>query len=332
MIDSLRVRNFQTHKKLTIKFDPAITTIVGSSDRGKSAILRALRWLCFNKPDGDSFIREGSSFAKVQIKVDGHVIARTRGKTNSYTLDGKELVSFGRGRLPDEVAQILNVNPVSFQRQHDPAFWVAESSAEISRQLNEIIDLGAIDEALVEMGRRTRESKMAVKITKRNLDESRALKKELSYVPKMVREAEALKFRTKTLKDLEADIEDLSVMVSNFEEVRKRRSQILKAKSDAAALRKRELAIERRAASLRRLETTVAQIDWINRYVQEGSAQLQALLDQAERLKAESVSLDRLAEAIETLESTEKQLCELKKSNITNSDLNTTCPTCGQII
>jgi AAA15 family ATPase/GTPase len=37
----LRIKNFQIHKDLEIEFGP-ITTIVGPSDIGKSAVLRAL--------------------------------------------------------------------------------------------------------------------------------------------------------------------------------------------------------------------------------------------------------------------------------------------------
>lgn len=40
----LRIQNFQAHKDTTIEFD-RITTIVGPSDTGKSAVLRAFKWV-----------------------------------------------------------------------------------------------------------------------------------------------------------------------------------------------------------------------------------------------------------------------------------------------
>lgn len=54
----LRIQNFQAHKDTTIEFD-RITTIVGPSDIGKSAVLRALKWVAKNEPNGTSFVRDG---------------------------------------------------------------------------------------------------------------------------------------------------------------------------------------------------------------------------------------------------------------------------------
>lgn len=54
----LRIQNFQAHKDTTIEFD-CITTIVGPSDIGKSAVLRALKWVAKNEPKGTSFVRDG---------------------------------------------------------------------------------------------------------------------------------------------------------------------------------------------------------------------------------------------------------------------------------
>ena len=53
MIQSLALKNFQSHKDTLIKFDPGVNVIVGSTDSGKSAIIRALRWLVWNRPIGD---------------------------------------------------------------------------------------------------------------------------------------------------------------------------------------------------------------------------------------------------------------------------------------
>lgn len=54
----LRIQNFQAHKDTTIEFD-RIATIVGPSDIGKSAVLRALKWVAKNEPKGISFVRDG---------------------------------------------------------------------------------------------------------------------------------------------------------------------------------------------------------------------------------------------------------------------------------
>ena len=50
MIKSIHLRNFQRHKKLDIDLSEGVNVIVGPSDIGKTAILRALYWLRFNRP------------------------------------------------------------------------------------------------------------------------------------------------------------------------------------------------------------------------------------------------------------------------------------------
>lgn len=41
MIRRIVLRNFQNHRRLRIDLDPRVTTVVGPSDAGKSAVVRA---------------------------------------------------------------------------------------------------------------------------------------------------------------------------------------------------------------------------------------------------------------------------------------------------
>ena len=75
MIDRVQILNFQRHGELKIVFDEQITTIVGPSDTGKSSVLRAIRWVAFNRPLGDGFIRFGENECVVRLWVDGRKIA-----------------------------------------------------------------------------------------------------------------------------------------------------------------------------------------------------------------------------------------------------------------
>lgn len=127
-LKKLTIENFQSHIKTTIEPAPPgqLTVITGPSDSGKTAILRALRWLLVNEPDGDSFIRVGATFARVTmehggtagsgdgtVNGDGAVIRhRTTGGTNRYIVNGEKLEGFGRGNVPLEVSQITGVRPV----------------------------------------------------------------------------------------------------------------------------------------------------------------------------------------------------------------------------
>lgn len=139
--------NFQAHERVKVNI-ASVATIVGASDRGKSAIVRAIRWACVNRPGGDAFVREGEDNARVIVSIDTNRVERAKGKAgNIYKLNGKRLEAF-RGDIPPEVAAVLNVGDVNFQLQHDPPFWFSDTAGEVSRKLNEIINLGSIDSTL----------------------------------------------------------------------------------------------------------------------------------------------------------------------------------------
>jgi chromosome segregation ATPase len=157
MLTRLILKNFQAHRKLALEFDPHVTTIVGPSDVGKSAIIRALRWVATNKPGGSAFTTHGEKATKVALEVDGHTIVPRRGPDgNAYDLDKQELKAFGAD-VPEPVAKLLNVGDINFQWQHDAPFWFSETSGEVSRRLNSIINLAIIDDVLAYVNSRLRE-------------------------------------------------------------------------------------------------------------------------------------------------------------------------------
>lgn len=149
---SIVLESFQRHGLLGFEFSPGITTIRGETDRGKSSVLRALRWACLNDLGGDEFIREGARRTKVELVVESPPlrakIVRGKGdKGNLYSLGKQEFKAFGSG-VPEAISSLLNVSEINFQGQHDAPFWFSESAGEVSRQLNAIVDLSVIDTSL----------------------------------------------------------------------------------------------------------------------------------------------------------------------------------------
>jgi DNA repair exonuclease SbcCD ATPase subunit len=148
MIERLQIKNFQAHEKLQIDLDQAVTVLTGPSDVGKSAAIRALRWLCTNSPGGDAFVKRGKKKCGVRLLVDGRKIERARGKSkNSYSLDGSEFKSFG-ANVPEQIESLLNVSPVSWQGQHDSPFWLAETAGQVGRELNAVVNMEVMDAVL----------------------------------------------------------------------------------------------------------------------------------------------------------------------------------------
>lgn len=169
MIQSLRVEGFQSHHDSHLEFHPGVNVIVGPSDSGKSSIIRAIRWVAKNLPAGDDIITHGRKGAKVTLKVDGDDVVRDRSSTrNVYILDGKPLGSIGQG-VPDEVTNLLNLSPFTFQMQMDAPFLLSSSSGEVARTLNRTVQLEDIDLSTKNIASMEREIKGQVQNITSNL-------------------------------------------------------------------------------------------------------------------------------------------------------------------
>lgn len=190
MLQQLTIRNFQKHKKLTIEFDPHITCIVGKSDAGKSAVLRAIRFLCLNKAPS-TYLRQGAAQAEVSLTIDKHAIKRSKGTENTYHLDGQEYKAFGTD-VPDTISKLLNLDDLNFQLQHAGSFWLSLSSGQVSRELNSIVDLSEIDASLSVVAAELRQAKSTVSVTETRLTEARERKKALAYAPQLDEELKGI--------------------------------------------------------------------------------------------------------------------------------------------
>jgi len=227
MLTRLRIKNFQNHKKIDIEFDKGVTTIIGPSDAGKSALLRALSWVVFNRPVGTEFIREGQKGCTVRIETSSHKITRTRGKENTYHLDGKEYRAFGND-VPESIQNVLQLGEINFQSQHDAPFWLSESAAQVSRNLNQIVDLGIIDAALAQTSKTMRKAKWEAESTKERFLHYRKQKEDLAWVVEANGElvdleagAAALEASTESQIRLEALTHDASRYSKEVEQDRK---------------------------------------------------------------------------------------------------------------
>ena len=189
MIEKIQVQNFQKHDRLRVAFDPAVTTIVGPSDTGKSALLRAIRWLTFNRPLGDGFKRHGEELCSVKLWVDGKLVERKKSRSkNTYSIDGKQLSAVGTD-VPDEVRDLLNLTPDNFQGQHDPPFWFSLTAGEVAKRLNSVVDLEVIDRSASWLAGRLRKARTSLDVCRERLAEATREVVALEFVAEMEREA-----------------------------------------------------------------------------------------------------------------------------------------------
>jgi len=292
MLQEIELFNFKCHKHLTFSFSPNITTLVGRTGAGKTAVLTALYWVFFNKPTGTRFIRNGQEKTLVRIRIDNHTIERVRGKTkNYYKIDGKILKSFHTD-VPEEVLNITRIGEPNVQRQFSLPFWISDSPLEVSRQLNTVVNLELIDNILSESLRIITRKTIEVKTKTEELEELKKRKEELSFVQEAKEEFQNVKTLFESLQTLQKTISSLEEILSDFSSIQKKQKEYVWIEKIATALSEQAEQITQTSSQIRSLES-----------------QLYTLKQKTEEQNRLSVQINELEEKIKELTKDRCPLC-----------------------
>lgn len=217
MLKTLKLYNFQAHRRRLIQFDPAITTLRGPTDVGKSAVLRSLRWLALNDIGGDDFVTWGAEEAVAIVEVEHNGIAakivRRKGRENVYKMNGQPFKAFGAGKVPEPIAEVLGLCEINFQRQHDKPFWLDDPAGEVSRQLNKVIDLSVIDTAMSNAAKMVRTARERVTVSEDRLREKRIRETDALAGTRRIEQFRLLKAKYDRLAKIKEDRDQLEAVI-----------------------------------------------------------------------------------------------------------------------
>lgn len=172
IINNIHIQNYQSHKNTKLKFSRGVNVITGTSDSGKSSILRALRWVTRNRPSGEAFRSIWGGNTKVTLILDNkQKIERFKSdKENKYIINNKSYLSFKQD-TPEDVKKLLNMSDVNSQGQFDPPFLLSQSAGEVARYLNKVVQLDKIDLANSNINSAIRKEKQDLQYQKeRNME------------------------------------------------------------------------------------------------------------------------------------------------------------------
>ncbi len=167
MIKIVSIQNYQSHKDNQLELSPGVNVIVGPTDAGKSAILRAILWNLYNRPLGDGFQSHWGGETAVRINFDDCLIARTKSKAkNEYFLgmadDETVFKAFGQ-EVPAEILAAHNLDRVlNTQAQIDPFFLLQSSPGEVAKYFNQIAGLESIDHLTKALAQHARKVKQDI--------------------------------------------------------------------------------------------------------------------------------------------------------------------------
>ena len=192
MFQRIEIRNFQSHKHTDIDFNKGINVLCGESDNGKTAVIRAIRWVCENRPLGtdklnSNWNKKFKEKMSVKLFLDNDVwVERIRSKDRngySYFKDGKQVDLDATGTdVPQIIKDLLCVSDVNFQFQMDPPYLLSMSSGEASRYLNQIIHLDSIDSMLSVADSHKRQISSEQKVVEKDIVDYRKKVESLSWL------------------------------------------------------------------------------------------------------------------------------------------------------
>lgn len=220
MIQNLKIENFQSHKKTELDLHPGVNVVVGPSDSGKTAIIRALRWLVWNRPAGETFRSNWGGDTSVIATIDGTEIRRVRSKENAYAVGkpGGEYQIFLalQHGVPEEIQKLLNINEINLQQQLDAPFLITESPGTVAAHFNHIANLEKIDESLKSIQGDVRNLSQTKKLQEESLKAHEERLEEFNYLGDAERDLEALEEMQRQHTKLSDQRNELEILVEEI--------------------------------------------------------------------------------------------------------------------
>ena len=133
----VHIENFQSISKADLEFKQGINIIVGQSNSGKSAILRAIKGAILNPSGSQRYIKNGTEKFQVNLDYEGNSIEWSReGQSPVYTINGEQYQKVGNSNLMnilDKSGFVLdeNKNLMNIEGELELLFPFDKSNAEL---------------------------------------------------------------------------------------------------------------------------------------------------------------------------------------------------------
>jgi DNA repair exonuclease SbcCD ATPase subunit len=214
----VKIKDYQVIKDIDLDFDKGLTAIVGTSNNGKSSILRAIEGAIFNK-GGASFINYDADYTEVQV---GDIIwhkDRDSGKS-FYNIGGVILNKIGQQQI-DEVADHLNMKEVlignekvrlNFWKQMDYPFLVGKTPFQLFEFISKSKEQELVNQLKDEEYTKSKKLKEDISKVTTTID---IKKKDIINKTETMRALE--KYNEIDVKGIEDNVKEYNFIISSFE-------------------------------------------------------------------------------------------------------------------
>jgi DNA repair exonuclease SbcCD ATPase subunit len=291
-IKQVKLINFQDHKETTVDFTEGVNLIVGSSDAGKSAILRAINFVFQNDLRGNSFIRVGTTECSVTIVFsDGIEITRVKSTdVNNYILkdENEELHVFSKvsSTVPEQIQKYLGnpplddkKRPIAYADQMANLFLVDLNSSDLPRTLSELTGIQHLQTAAETLGKNARSYDRSIK--ERN-DKIKKLNDDLVQYQYVDKDYESI-------SSIQTELNDLSNTLENINKAR----NFIKRNNEISLEAKKINNLSSKYKSLSDIKPKVEELSNLLSSIQTAKTHLSFHIKKTKEFKSTKVDLDK---------------------------------------
>ncbi|SHK48261.1 AAA family ATPase [Tepidibacter formicigenes] len=242
-IKEINIKNFQSHKNTNLEFVNGLNTIIGESDKGKSAVIRAIKWVLLNEPQGNGMVRQGTNECSVTLVLnDNTKITRIKKLSGKKKITSKNIykIEYPDGTISenenfgvDSVPEVLNACGIKILRidkdltetpnflfQLEAPFLISSNGSARSKTIGKLINANLFDSAIrdikndiLDIGRKTKEKSNEYDILNEQLKQYEDIEEE----EKKLKEIEKL---INSYEHIEKNIEKLKKYITSFEYIK----------------------------------------------------------------------------------------------------------------
>jgi exonuclease SbcC len=162
------LQGFQSHVASHFKLGPGLNVITGPTDSGKTALIRAIRWLAFEDQTKPNYVNQTVGSIEVTVVMDdgAAVTKRRKGTKTSYEiiLPGQPPTIFEKAEIPEEVTKILGLaaqkfgvleTQLNFSYQLEEPFLISKPASNGAMILGKLAGTEVVDLAIKSVAKET---------------------------------------------------------------------------------------------------------------------------------------------------------------------------------
>ncbi len=330
-IRSVYLEDFQSHDKTKIELAPAggLTVIVGPTDSGKTAIVRGLRLLMYNVPQGTDYIRVGRSTATVAVELaDGTKVVRERSKSiNRYRVvkpgqSPQVFEGFG-GSVPLEVQAATGVRAVTIGDSLELALNLSEqldgpflgksvSGPAKAKILGALAGTEEVDEAQRQLGTDLFRAGQDEKRLLTDIEVLDAKIREYDYLPALAERISALETILASVKEAQTRLSALESAKGKLDSINAQRAQALAILARWGGLTEAVSHVEYAEAALTKMQAlsglhvalvsiAAQRAEWSRRLARwAGLEEAASFYDEAEKASSRLAKLEELSDDLDS--------------------------------